>query len=68
MKPVVEIVWDDHSLTVGEGTPRAVRVTSVGYLLEDTKRHVVIAQSRGETYQDKLLVLRPTLRKMKRIR
>ena len=67
MKPVVEIVWDDHSLTVGEGKARPVRVRSVGYLLEDTKRHVVIAQSKGETYQDKLLVLRPTLRKMRRV-
>ena len=68
MKPLVEVFWTDHAFAAEESG--LVKQRSVGYLIEDTKKHVVIAQSRDEhgKYTDRLTVGKTMLKKVKRIR
>ncbi len=67
MKPVYEVEWEDHSFTLGNDKARPVVIRSVGYLLKNTPRHVVLAQSKGTEYEERLLILRSCIRKMRKV-
>ncbi|HEX5912498.1 MAG TPA: hypothetical protein VFY54_05140 [Rubrobacter sp.] len=68
MKPLVEVFWTDHAFSPdGNGL---VKQRSVGFLVKEKKRFIVIAQSCDENgkYMDRLTVGRDMLRKVKRLR